>query len=80
VRARAEFAAPDTSFVRVIEDVRDVLKAKGLVADADLPQAAQDKLAARKSLRGKAAIVRGHWLCEDCRVRLNRAQRLGPAP
>jgi hypothetical protein len=56
VQARAELAASDSSMVRVIEDVWDALKAKGLVADVDLPQAAQDKLATRKSLRGKAAM------------------------
>ena len=39
------------SFVRAMEDVLDVLIAKGILTLSDLPEAAQDKINERKTLR-----------------------------
>ncbi len=44
-------ALSDTSVVRVLEDLIDVLIAKKLILFTDLPPAAQDKLSGRKRIR-----------------------------
>ncbi len=41
----------DQGFIRVLEDVVDLLIEKGLIAMSDLPQDARDKIAQRKALR-----------------------------
>ena len=41
----------DQGFIRVLEDVVDLLIEKGLIALNDLPQDARDKIAQRKALR-----------------------------
>lgn len=43
----------DLDAVRLIEDVWDVLKGKGLVSDDDLPEAARAKMEARRAHRSK---------------------------
>jgi len=52
-KAEEELAASDAKMSRVIEDVVDLLVARGVFARADLPQSAQDKLATRSALRVK---------------------------
>ncbi|HVK32781.1 MAG TPA: hypothetical protein VM845_09770 [Burkholderiaceae bacterium] len=47
----ANFVRLDASFVRVIEDVIDTLIARKLIHITDLPDQAQAKVFARKSLR-----------------------------
>jgi hypothetical protein len=47
------FGAADAEFVRVIEDLIDVLIAKNLIMHTDLPDAAQRKLTFRKGLRSR---------------------------
>lgn len=49
----SDFATLDVSFIRVIEDVVDVLIQKGLIRLTDLPAPAQEKLMARKSFRDR---------------------------
>lgn len=44
----------DASFVRVIEDLIDLLMVKNVITLTDLPVEAQNKLLARKSFRDKA--------------------------
>lgn len=43
----------DLAFVRVVEDMLEVLLAKGVLSFTDLPPAAQSKVMERKSLRAK---------------------------
>jgi hypothetical protein len=47
----AGLAATDADMPRIVEDMWQVLIDKGLVADEDLPQASQDKLANRRTKR-----------------------------
>ncbi len=55
-KAREALAYSDVvDMGRVTEDLVDLLAAKGVLALADLPQAAQAKLAARKAERAKLA-------------------------
>jgi hypothetical protein len=49
------FTRLDADFVRVIEDVVDVLLSKHILTITDLPAEAQAKLFARKSFREKAS-------------------------
>lgn len=49
------FSRLDADFVRVIEDLVDVLLAKNILNITDLPAEAQAKLFARKSFREKAS-------------------------
>lgn len=39
--------------IRLIEDIVDILIAKGLMTESDLPQSAKDKLSKRRELRTK---------------------------
>lgn len=48
------FVASDLAFIRVLEDLIEVLIRRGVIALADLPPAAQEKLMQRRALR--------HWL------------------
>ena len=48
-----EFATLDVTFIRVIEDVVDVLIQKGVLCLTDLPAKAQEKLMARRSFRDR---------------------------
>ncbi len=50
-----EFQRLDAGFVRVIEDLIDVLIIRNLISITDLPIDAQNKLFARKSFRESAA-------------------------
>ncbi|CAH1043885.1 hypothetical protein [Halomonas sp. TD01] len=52
----AQFIASDLAFVRVVEDMLEVLLEKGLLSFTDLPAAAQRKVMERKSLRAKNDI------------------------
>jgi hypothetical protein len=45
------FDSADADFVRVIEDLIDILMAKNIILHTDLPEAAQKKLMFRKGLR-----------------------------
>lgn len=47
------FGVADAEFVRVIEDLIDVLITKNLIMHTDLPDAAQKKLTFRKGLRNR---------------------------
>jgi hypothetical protein len=47
----------DLDLVRVLEDVVDLLVAKGVFRFTDLPEAAQDKLMYRKSVRNQWRAV-----------------------
>ena len=51
--AARELSATDVAMARVVEDLLDVLDAKGVITAKDLPQAAQDKIETRKTLRSK---------------------------
>ncbi|MFM2066673.1 MAG: hypothetical protein RLZZ584_1582 [Pseudomonadota bacterium] len=51
VARAAAFATLDAEFIRVIEDVVDVLVARNIIRITDLPGDAQHKLFERKSLR-----------------------------
>ena len=51
--ATAEFARLDAEFVRVLEDVIDVLTDRNVITITDLPETAQAKLFARKSFRDR---------------------------
>lgn len=52
-QARAEeFRRADQDYIRVVEDLVDVLVAKGVISLSDLPEAAQEKHQGRKTLRG----------------------------
>ncbi|MGE5478769.1 MAG: hypothetical protein ACM3Q1_19115 [Bacteroidales bacterium] len=53
------FAASDMAFIRVLEDLIEVLIRRGVIALSDLPEAAQDKLMQRRALRGWLAGVVG---------------------
>lgn len=50
-REAARFQASDLAFVRVLEDVIDLLMDKGVIRFTELPEAAQEKVMARQSLR-----------------------------
>lgn len=50
---KANFLASDLAFVRVVEDLMEVLLDKGVISFTDLPEAAQHKVMQRKSLRAK---------------------------
>ncbi len=52
-KEQAQFSELDADFIRVIEDLIDTLIAKGVLRLTDLPQDAQKKLLARKTLRGR---------------------------
>ncbi|MDI5936307.1 tryptophan synthase subunit beta like protein [Halomonas sp. M4R5S39] len=47
----AHFQASDLAFVRVLEDVIELLMDKGVISFTDLPEAAQQKVMERQSLR-----------------------------
>jgi hypothetical protein len=51
--AKDRLAHTDSGMPRIIEDLIDLLVAKGTITLADLPLAVRDKLAARKELRAK---------------------------
>lgn len=50
-KGAARFQASDLAFVRVLEDVIEVLMDKGVISFTDLPPAAQEKVMERQSLR-----------------------------
>lgn len=49
----SRFRESDSSLIRVIEDLVDLLAGKGIIRFTDLPPEAQKKLMARKSMRGQ---------------------------
>ncbi len=51
IRAQRELIATDAAMARVIEDLVDVLIAKGVITEADLPDPARQKIDARRQLR-----------------------------
>ncbi|XKE47158.1 tryptophan synthase subunit beta like protein [Halomonas organivorans] len=50
-KSAARFHASDLAFVRVLEDVIALLMDKGVISFTELPEAAQDKVMERQSLR-----------------------------
>lgn len=57
--AAEPFTASDLAFIRVVEDLIEVLMRKNVIALSDLPSAAQDKLMERRALRGWLAGIAG---------------------
>lgn len=55
-------AAADLDFIRVLEDLIDLLQGKGVIAFTDLPASAQEKLLGRRQTR---ASMRGLKLIND---------------
>ncbi|MCR6631010.1 MAG: hypothetical protein NVV74_13725 [Magnetospirillum sp.] len=53
------FVSSDLSFIRVLEDLIEVLIRRGVLSLSDLPASAQDKLMQRRALRGWLAGVAG---------------------
>ncbi|MFG5407839.1 hypothetical protein ABXN37_06685 [Piscinibacter sakaiensis] len=51
------FSRLDADFVRVVEDLIDVLLAKNILNVTDLPAEAQTKLFARKGFREKVSLL-----------------------
>lgn len=47
-----DLLATDLAMARVVEDLFEALKTKGVLADGDLPADARERIADRKSLRG----------------------------
>lgn len=52
-----EFQKSDQDLIRVLEDVIDLLTAKGIIQFTDLPQAAQQKLLSRQDIRHRIATL-----------------------
>ena len=52
-QARADLAQLDIEFIRVLEDLINVLVEKGLLNLTDLPPEALEKLSRRKRVRGR---------------------------
>ncbi|QJQ94138.1 MULTISPECIES: tryptophan synthase subunit beta like protein [Halomonadaceae] len=52
-----ELEASDLEFVRVLDDVIELLLAKGTIGYAELPHAARSKLTARQYLRSRSKSV-----------------------
>jgi hypothetical protein len=51
-------AVPDPDFLRALEDIVDMLLAKGLIDAAELPLSAQERLVAWNDRRAQAALER----------------------
>ncbi|EPC03468.1 hypothetical protein L861_18185 [Litchfieldella anticariensis FP35 = DSM 16096] len=56
-RQLQELRSTDLEFVRVLEDVIELLMDKGVISFTDLPDAAREKLMARQSLRRRVNSV-----------------------
>jgi hypothetical protein len=52
-----DYRALDAGFIRVLEDLIDVLLARGLIAVTDLPPEARRKLGARKGRRAPTPLA-----------------------
>lgn len=52
-RAKESLAKSDEEFIRVLEDVIDLLTEKGFIQFTELPNKAQEKLLTRQSIRAK---------------------------
>lgn len=52
-----QLRSSDLEFVRVLEDVIELLVAKGVISFTDLPDAAREKLISRRSLRRQVNSV-----------------------
>jgi len=50
-KTNEELARSDLAFVRVVEDIVDLLISKNIICFTDLPEAARDKMLARRQLR-----------------------------
>ena len=55
---RAGAGAPDADFIEALEDIVDVMLAKGLIDVSELPVSAQAKLVAWNDRRAQAALAR----------------------
>jgi hypothetical protein len=63
--AKDGFSQLDADFVRVLEDVIDVLIAKRVINLTDLPSEAQDKLFQRRSHRHETSLSRLNLLGDE---------------
>jgi hypothetical protein len=79
-RADEAFLRLDADFVRVIEDLIDVLIVKNLISITDLPAEVQSKLLARKSFREKAAPHTLHLFGDPSGTRAADAGDFAVAP
>lgn len=52
-RAKESLAKSDEEFIRVLEDVIDLLTEKGFIQFTELPEKAQEKLMTRQTIRAK---------------------------
>ena len=53
---QTELSGSDLAFIRVLEDLIDLLVDRNIIELADLPEDARKKLAHRKALREKSAL------------------------
>ncbi len=53
IEAALYLSDSDVSIIRVLEDIADALDSNKILKKSKLPQASQEKLAARKAARGK---------------------------
>lgn len=57
LNAHKQFVESDLQFVRVIEDVLELLIERGVIRFTDLPEVAQQKMIARQQLRSNRASL-----------------------
>jgi hypothetical protein len=62
------FLASDLAFIRVMEDLIEVLVRKRLLAFTDLPGAAQEKLLERRSLRSYLGTMSGVFGSDEGKI------------
>lgn len=53
---KAELAKTDLSLARGVEDLIEILKAKAVIADGDIPKALAEKISTRKQLRSEISV------------------------
>ena len=58
IEQTAMVGVPDADFMRALEDIVDMLLAKGLIDAAELPLSAQERLVAWNDRRAQAALER----------------------
>ncbi len=57
ITAAADLAESDAGMIRVVEDLISLLESKDIITRTELPQAVQDKLAARETARGRLGSI-----------------------
>ena len=63
--AKRDLAQSDLGMVRVLEDVIDLLIEKGVFVITELPEAAQEKLLARRGLRNEFAFMESMFVNDE---------------